>query len=601
MLKRIFCCISLLGLLFAAGCQIFNPAPTQDAAALLAESNLATVNAISTANQNNVNLNNQNQATQQASQVAAKPTSTPSPGSITITSIQEVGPGRAIVYWDAIGEFPSGYKIVWTDQQGKPTYPENTSAYTGDPYARSAMISGTPGRIYYVRVCRFLNDACDIYSNLGIFAFVNTSPTAPNPGTKTPTVPATVHTKVPVVPTGSSLTKILITFMSGGADGKAFMMWDATGSFTAGFKIVYSKTNQTPTAGSDPYFKISDSGARTAYVNGDPGAKYYYRICRVTADTCDSYSPVFAYLFAGSIYTPTPDPAVITITEIKDKTTGTATVTWTATGTFPAGFKVVFSKTNHVPTLSDSYVYVSDGSLRTAVVAGEPSTFYYFRVCKYFDGRCVAYSPVKTFTFAAAPSPTPDGSTITNVKVNPNTVIGKATITWDAAGVFPFGFKILSSTTETIPTYENASSMVLVSEEAARTFKISGNPRTTYYYRICKYTGSGCGVYSGVVSFTYPDATVDSEFVLTNTTPTSGQVGLIWTLLVDNPGGYKVLYGFSNPPYFPDNPSVLIADRSARTYLLTGLGSGTTYYIRLCEFNGTVCTTYSNTLTVDMP
>ena len=97
--------------------------------------------------------------------------------SIVITSILETGPGRAIVSWDSVGDFPSGYKVVWTTDERNPTFPEDTSAYTSDPYARSAMISGTAGNIYFVRVCRVLGDNCDVYSNLGIFAYTNTFPT----------------------------------------------------------------------------------------------------------------------------------------------------------------------------------------------------------------------------------------------------------------------------------------------------------------------------------------------------------------------------------------------------------------------------------------
>ena len=171
MTKKSMILIVLVGLLVFTGCDIFAPATVQPG---ISDAELATLVA---------------NATQQAAitPVLILPTDTPAPvlvtattspaasGSITITSIIETAPGRAIISWDAVGDFNSGYKVVWSDVQGLPTFPENTSVYTSDPYARSAMISGNKGKIYYVRVCRVTGENCDLYSNLGIFAFLSSS------------------------------------------------------------------------------------------------------------------------------------------------------------------------------------------------------------------------------------------------------------------------------------------------------------------------------------------------------------------------------------------------------------------------------------------
>lgn len=345
-------------------------------------------------------------------QSAPLPTNTTLPAenvSILITSIQETAPGRAIVSWDSIGEFPSGYKVVWTTEEKNPTFPEDTSAYASDPFARSAMIGGTAGNIYFIRVCRVVNDNCDVYSNLGIFAFVNTYPTVTSTAAKLTPFPtistgggggggvtATAGTPQP----GGTL---LITGMSGGTTGKAYMTWESATDPAEGFMIFYSKTNKEPALGKDAYFFIEDKKLRSAYVEGLGETLYYYRICRYDGKTCTAYSPSFAYTFPESSFTPEPDPAVINITNITNLTTGQAKVTWTASGSFPKGFQILYSKRSSKPTMSDKSVRIREGSDRSGIVNGDPGATYYFRVCKILFGECVAYSPVETFTFLPAP------------------------------------------------------------------------------------------------------------------------------------------------------------------------------------------------------
>lgn len=597
MTKRLVLWIVLMSLVFTAGCDQLKLFAPQDATVVLSDSEAATLAALAAETQKPSDGILRLPTPTTFDPQLVKPSSTPKPGSITITSIMETGPGRALVNWDAIGEFPSGFKVVWTDVQGKPTFPENTSVYASGPNARSALINGKSGTIYYVRVCRYLNGICDIYSELGIFAFLDTSsPTPDKASAATATMLAFIQTKTAIpggITGGTTGTSLVITSMSGGATGKAYMAWTAEGSFPLGYKIVYSKTNTKPTYGTDPYFYVRDSAARYAYVDGDPGSKYYYRICRYITSGCDTYSPVYTHTFTGTAFTPTPDPAVITITGITDTTTGLARVDWTATGSFPTGFKIVYSKTNPLPTLADTNVYVSDGSLRTGTVTGDPSGAYYFRVCKYYNGKCVVYSPAVSFTFAADPA-------VISITGITDTTLGSATINWDATGTFPNGFKILYSTTQPVPTFENASK-ITVSDGSLRTASVTGIPNTLYYYRVCKYTGSGCSVYSAVSEFTYADAPVDAGFVLALSSVTLTQADFSWTLAVDNPGGYKAMWSFSNPPPWPGSSSEFISSPTARTYVNTSLTSGGTYYVRLCKWNGSYCTAYSNTVEVVVP
>lgn len=426
--------------------------------------------------------------------------------SITITSIQETGYGKAIVNWDAVGEFPSGFKLVWTTETRQPVFPGDTNSYTSDPYSRSMMFSGTPGTVYLMRVCRFTGDSCDVYSNLGIFAFSKTAASStPLPGTKTAAWPTI---RVPGGgggggggATATPVSQLTIKSVTGASPGKALMIWTSDTNPSKGFKIAYSKTNTVPVVGTDSYYAISDGAARQAYVDGTSGTKYYYRICKFDGTKCDPYSAVFTFTFPTFTGSPTPsptvDPAVINITGISDTAAGAATINWSASGTFTNGFKVLYSTSNATPTLGGSGVsaLLFDGALRSAIV--------------------------------------------------------------------------------------------------------NGVPRSHYYYRICKYTGSKCGVYSNIVEFTYADISEDAGIDLTadGTVTTPGTVKLDWILPgADNAGGYLVLKAYPDTPTFPEAAKYTITNPAARTFTVTGLTPGQMYNFRLCLYNGSICTVYSPTL-----
>jgi hypothetical protein len=359
------------------------------------------------------------------------------------------------------------------------------------------MISGTTGKIYYVRVCRITGDACDLYSNLGIFAYLNASlPVNATATMKALLAPKATTYVIGSVP-GSTVPYIVILKMTGGETGKAYMLWETPTNPSNGFKILYSKTNTSPKLGTDPYFFVGDNAARYAWVDGVPGTKYYYRICRFDGTKCESSSPVFTYTFPGTpppatpAVTPTTDPAVIDTPTISNFAPGVVKVDWTATGTFPSGFKVLYSKTNPLPTMSDSYVVVSDGTLRTALVNVQPGELYYFRVCKYYNGGCVVYSPAATFTPTAAAEES--GFTLTNG----NKVAGAVELFWaittDSAG----GYKILWSNSSPVP---DDAFKGYVSDPATHTYVDAVMEQGTVFAKICRWSGSWCLSYSNTLT-----------------------------------------------------------------------------------------------------
>mgnify|MGYP000862277452 CR=1 FL=1 len=489
--KRISMAVMVLIMLLSTGCEFNLTGAEQNNAQNPSDFELATIAASA------------NEATSTPDNILRLPTPTLSPipdasnvggeaennsvvtGNIALKTITEKSPGIALITWEATGNFPAGFKVVWSDQQKQPSYPEDSSSSVVSSTARSAVISFTADTIYYVRVCGFMADKCEVYSDLGIFAF---APPTPTP-TITKTIPAIVvnGTSIPYDPS------LKITLMKGGETGKAYMEWSDKHATSSGYKIVYSTSNTVPVYGTDSSFSVPDSSARSAYVDGNSKATYYYRICRYSSSGCTSYSAVYTYTFPVAS-TATPDSASITISSIVDSGIGAALVSWAGTGDFPYGFKILYSKTTALPTLSDSVVVVSDGSARQGTISGDPSATYHVRVCKYNGSSCSIYSGVVDFTFAA------DSSTITLDSVVDGASAGDMNLSWTPSGSFPNGFKLLYSTTEATPTYENASMVAAGSADTTGT--INGTADTHYYVRVCKFTGSGCSIYSNIVEFT---------------------------------------------------------------------------------------------------
>lgn len=463
---------------------------------------------------------------------------------ITLTQITDLGGAKAAVTWEASGIYLNGFRIVWSDVNTDPVYLRDSSVDVVDPTLRSAMFSGEYGKIYYVRVCRIVNDICDLYSNRAIFAFFEPAPTAIPSNTLTPTATTWKLTpNTPIPPAGTGVAPyIKITNISNAESGKAKITWEASGTFSKGFKIVYSKSNNPPVYGTDSYYVIDNGAYRTAYLDGKPGYTYYYRICRYTGSTCDTYSNTYTFTYAGEKvtsttgpsktptltktpgpsktptktptvkYTSTPTPSKtptptatnvvtnISISGIANVETGKATVYWTATGSFPNGFKLLYSKTNNPPTLADGSVsqdaWDSGTGEGSATFNGDPGKQYYLRVCKY-DGisACVAYSTTLPFTFAPGTNSIVISS-ITDVSS------GVASVHWAADGTYDNGYAVIISETNATP--DIATDTVKTVSSAFTATNINGTPGTLYYVLVCSLTSGGvCDVSSAVETFTF--------------------------------------------------------------------------------------------------
>lgn len=120
--------------------------------------------------------------------------------------------------------------------------------------------------------------------------------------------------------------------------------------------------------------------------------------------------------------------------------------------------------------------------------------------------------PVKTYPTAIPGAFNADGSPIKsessmNITAIKETGGGQAQIFWTASGTFSKGFRIYYSDYIQLPTFGGEKSEYAITDGATRSAYITGTPGTTYYYRMCSYTGSGCDFYSNLFTYTFKAAT----------------------------------------------------------------------------------------------
>ncbi len=119
---------------------------------------------------------------------------------------------------------------------------------------------------------------------------------------------------------------------------------------------------------------------------------------------------------------------------------------------------------------------------------------YYFRICAYRGNTCDSYSNTVTLNAPVKPEPEVVSGAVT-LAINANTA------SWTFAGTAPNGFKLVLNTTGS-PTYPNDSKQYI--SGTSTTMPSGLTTGTSYFVRVCKYTGSSCVDYSNEVTYVAP-------------------------------------------------------------------------------------------------
>jgi len=170
---------------------------------------------------------------------------------------------------------------------------------------------------------------------------------------------------------------------------------------------------------------------------------------------------------------------------------------------------------------------------------------------------------------------------------------------WRLNGVeAPNGFKVVKST-DANPSYPGDAYVYQSAGVREYVWKITNGQ--TYHFRVCKFEGSACQVYSNDVGVTAPNVSDSGDGgggELTSITTSvqnlgGGQAKVTWSTNGGNPNGFKVVWSHNAAPVYPprSGDGAKWVSGSTREYTISGLSGN--YYFRVCEYSGG-CKLYSN-------
>lgn len=309
---------------------------------------------------------------------------------------------------------------------------------------------------------------------------------------------------------------------------------------------------------------------------------------------------------------------------------GKVSMAWTPYA--PAGFnyyKVIRSTTNANPVYpEDGYIYYTGETGASGYVDNDPPAGkVYYRVCSIASPNRYC-SPVVAVAVSDAVQVEMESESESlapaTLSLSGKTVGGAVILNWALKGSAPYGFKVCKSTVNAKPTYPviKGDAYQYLTDPEVRSLKDSNvKAGMTYYYRVCQYDGNGaCVSYSNPVSVAMAtdggvaakDGEAKSKTVLVPADlQFSGTVGestldLRWSIEGSAPYGFKIakssIHSVPTYPVMEGDDYIYVSDPKARSYQDGSVDGGTTYYYRLCQYDGSGnCTSYSDTFIVKAP
>ncbi|MFC1663374.1 FecR domain-containing protein [Patescibacteria group bacterium] len=187
-------------------------------------------------------------------------------------------------------------------------------------------------------------------------------------------------------------------------------------------------------------------------------------------------------------------------------------------------------------------------------------------------------------------------------------------LSWTADGLdLSNGFKILRSQSDN-PVYPGAYYVYLrKGEYKSYTWELKEGK--TWHFRVCQYLGEECGVYSNDITVTAPLVETDDEDndkkdpddktsqVDSIALSDAGDGSVSWSAEGTSVSGFKVVWSKNTKPTYPTRSGDKYSYKSEPTATSATLaafdGTGT-YYVRVCEYLGSQCGTYSNQIEVQL-
>ncbi|MDP3970545.1 MAG: fibronectin type III domain-containing protein [bacterium] len=180
---------------------------------------------------------------------------------------------------------------------------------------------------------------------------------------------------------------------------------------------------------------------------------------------------------------------------------------------------------------------------------------------------------------------------------------GDANVSWVVEGDTPNGVKVVWSLNEhpTYPTAVGDKYKYISGTETTSTALTAFSGDGTYFVRVCEYLANGeCGIYSNEIEVAL-EGSASTVNVISLLAASNGKVN--WSTDGTSAMGYKVVWSKNSNPEYPTRSGdkyQYLSDSSANSAILTAFDGAGTYYVRVCEYLGGECGTYSNQVTVQL-
>ncbi len=274
-------------------------------------------------------------------------------------------------------------------------------------------------------------------------------------------------------------------------------------------------------------------------------------------------------------------------------------LSWQASaGDTEKGFKIVRAKTSNPSYPGSDYKYITQNDARAYTWKDLGEGTHHFRVCLFTNnGTCDEYSNNVSVTIEKEDEEPEDKDG--SISLQGQTTDGSVKLSWSTNNLGEFdGFKIVHSGSPN-PVYPGDTYKYL-SNSSASSYTWSNLSKGTYHFRVCKYKGGKCELYSNDITITIEktdEPIVEGSISLTGTVSDSS-VSLNWsTANLDAPKGFKLVKSTSPNPVYPGNDYKYLSDSGVRSYTWKGLSAGT-YHFRVCQYLGGKCGIYSNNITI---
>ena len=177
-------------------------------------------------------------------------------------------------------------------------------------------------------------------------------------------------------------------------------------------------------------------------------------------------------------------------------------------------------------------------------------------------------------------------------------------LTWQTENPGSFdGFKLVKSKSVN-PVYPGDDYQYFTgSETKAYTWKLTDGNK--YHFRVCKYVGGKCLLYSNDVYVEAPEGSKEEDddyatSISLNAKKDGNAADLSWSISGGSaPLGFKIVKSKDKNPVYPGNDYHYLSDKNVRSYEWDGFKSGSSYHFRVCIYKGGSCGAYSNDVEID--